>query len=348
MNKLPFNFKENNKLLKRLILVNKILAELKGVSKLIPNQEILLNTLSLRESKDSSQIELIITTFDELMRSENKEISQSTKEVKNYATALKYGVDQLKKQNGISNNTLIEIVKIIKENTAGFRTTAGTSLVDQNNKIVYTPPQSKEEIIDLMTNLESYINDNSLENIDPLVKMSIIHYQFESIHPFYDGNGRVGRILNILYLILNDLLDLPILYLSEYINNHKADYYKLLQKTKKTNDFNEWIFYMLDAIESTSKNTIKSIYKIKELIQKQKQFIRNNFSKIYSQELLNTIFLHPYTKIEYIVKSVGVSRITATKYLNLLEKGGLLKIKKIGNINYYVNIELFEILQNKN
>jgi len=347
VDKLPFNFKENNKLLKRLISVNKILAELKGVSKLIPNQEILLNTLSLRESKDSSQIELIITTFDELMRSENKDISQSTKEVKNYATALKYGVKQLKKQNGISNNTLIEIVKIIKENTAGFRTTAGTSLVDQNNKIVYTPPQSKEEIIDLMTNLESYINDNSLENIDPLVKMSIIHYQFESIHPFYDGNGRVGRILNILYLILNDLLDLPILYLSEYINNHKADYYKLLQKTKKTNDFNEWIFYMLDAIESTSKNTIKSIYKIKKLIQKQKQFIRNNFSKIYSQELLNTIFLHPYTKIEYIVKSVGVSRITATKYLNLLEKGGLLKIKKIGNINYYVNIELFEILQSK-
>ena len=195
-----------------------------------------------------------------------------------------------------------------------------------------------------MTNLEQFINDQTISDVDPLIKMGIVHYQFESIHPFYDGNGRTGRIINVLYLVMNDLLDLPILYLSRYIIKNKGKYYQLLQEVRETDNWENWILYMLDAVEVISKETIILIGKMKALIFEYKNILRNNY-KFYSQDLLNNLFKHPYTKIEYVEQDLGVSRITAAKYLNLLAKDGLLRKEKIGTGNYYVNEKLIEILK---
>ena len=221
---------------------------------------------------------------------------------------------------------------------------AGTVLKnDITGVIVYTPPQDYNTIRDLMTNLEQYINDPSISDFDILVKMAIIHYQFESIHPFYDGNGRTGRIINVLYLVMNDLINLPVLYLSRYIIEHKVDYYKLLQEVRETDNWENWVLYMLDSVEQISKETIVLIEKIKDLIYEYKNLLRNNY-KFYSQDLLNNLFKHPYTKIEFIENDLGVSRITAAKYLNLLAKDKVLIKEKLGTGNYYVNEKLVKIL----
>ena len=220
----------------------------------------------------------------------------------------------------------------------------GTALKNATTgEIVYTPPQEYLTILDLMKNLELYINDESMSEFDTLVKMAIIHFQFESIHPFYDGNGRTGRIVNVLYLVMNDLLNLPVLYLSRYIIEHKADYYKLLQEVRETDNWENWILYMLDSVEQISKETIVLIGKIRDLIFEYKNLLRNNY-KFYSQDLLNNLFKHPYTKIEFIENDLGVSRITASKYLNLLAKDKVLKKEKLGTGNYYVNEKLIKIL----
>ena len=195
-----------------------------------------------------------------------------------------------------------------------------------------------------MTNLEQFINDEMMSDLDPLVKMGIIHYQFESIHPFYDGNGRTGRIINVLYLVMNDLLDLPILYLSRYIIENKKMYYQLLQEVRETDSWENWILYMLDAVEQISKETIVLVGQIKELIFEYKNLLRNNY-KFYSQDLLNNLFKHPYTKIEFLEADLGVSRVTASKYLNQLAKDGLLKKEKLGTGNYYINERLIEMLK---
>ena len=220
----------------------------------------------------------------------------------------------------------------------------GTALKNATTgEIVYTPPQDYNTIQDLMTNLEQFINDEQLSDFDPLVKMAIIHYQFESIHPFYDGNGRTGRIINVLYLVMNDLLDLPILYLSRYIIENKGEYYKLLQEVRETGNFENWVIYLLNGVEQIAKETIILIGKIRELIFEYKNLLRNNY-KFYSQDLLNNLFKHPYTKIAFIEKDLGVSRITAAKYLNQLASDGLLKKERLGTGNYYVNLKLIELL----
>ncbi len=194
-----------------------------------------------------------------------------------------------------------------------------------------------------MTNLERFINDETLSDFDPLVKMAIIHYQFESIHPFYDGNGRTGRIINVLYLVMNDLLDLPILYLSRYIIEHKGEYYKLLQEVRETDNWENWVLYLINGVEQIAKETIILIGKIRELIFEYKNLLRDNY-KFYSQDLLNNLFKHPYTKIEFIENDLGVSRITASKYLNKLAEDKLLKKEKLGTGNYYINEKLIKIL----
>ncbi|MDN4166968.1 Fic family protein [Cytophagales bacterium LB-30] len=210
-------------------------------------------------------------------------------------------------------------------------------------EVIYTPPQDFEVIKDLMTNLEHFINNKEINDYDPIVKMAIIHYQFESIHPFYDGNGRTGRILNILYLILEGLQNLPILYLSNYIIKNKSDYYRLLQEVREKNNWEEWILFMIKGVEQTSKETIQLIIQIKELMKKFKHTLRGNY-KFYSQDLLNNLFKHPYTKIEFLVSDLNVSRITAANYLNKLAEDGLLRKEKLGTGNYYVNTSLFELL----
>ncbi|MFT7087541.1 MAG: Fic family protein [Rickettsiales bacterium] len=343
---------ENKAILKKLTKAAQALAELKGVTAIIPNQDILLNTLSLQEAKASSEIENIVTTNDELYKNDSltKNFSSlSVKEVYNYAAALKDGYKKVKQSGLLTNNHIIEIQAAIEENNAGFRKLPGTSLINEKTQtIIYTPPQSAVEIESLMSNLEKFINEDEISDLDPLIKMAIIHHQFETIHPFYDGNGRTGRIINILYLIKQGLLDAPVLYLSRYINQNKAEYYRLLQLVRSDDSWEEWIMFILDGIEKTSKDTIYLIREIKNLMQIHKQAIREKLPKIYSQDLINAIFGHPYTKIEFIIRELGVSRITAIRYLEELVKINLMKKIKKGRDSYYINIELFDLLSNVN
>lgn len=338
---------ETKKVLKKLASAHRALAELKGIVSSIPNENILINTLGLQEAKDSSAIENIITTHDDIFKAElnlDGFKSLNAKEVQNYISALKKGFGLIKKNKILTNNDIIEIQSELEKNNAGFRKVPGTALKNATTgEIVYTPPQEYDTILDLMRNLEQYINDETMSEFDTLVKMAIIHFQFESIHPFYDGNGRTGRIINVLYLVMNDLLNLPVLYLSRYIIEHKADYYRLLQEVRETDNWENWILYMLESIEQISKETIVLIGKIRDLIFEYKNLLRNNY-KFYSQDLLNNLFKHPYTKIEFIENDLGVSRITASKYLNQLAKDKVLKKEKLGTGNYYVNEKLIKIL----
>lgn len=338
---------ETVKILKRLPSAHAAFAELKGISSTIPNQSILINTLGLQEAKDSSAIENIITTHDDLYKSElnlQSVNSMNAKEVQNYISALKRGFELISDSNQLTNKTIIKIQEVLEKNSAGFRKLPGTSLKNSiTGEVIYTPPQDFDEIIKLMSNLEKYINDSQMSDHDPLTKMAVIHFQFESIHPFYDGNGRTGRIINILFLILARLQYLPILYLSNYIIKHKSEYYKLLQQVRNENNWEDWILFMITGVEETSLETIELITKIKELMLDFKHRLRDNY-KFYSQELLNNLFKHPYTKIEFIVTDLGVSRLTAASYLNKLTEGKILKKEKIGTSNYYINQELFELL----
>lgn len=336
---------ETPNVLKKAIIANRALAELKGVAQTMPNQALLISTLSIQESKDSSEIESIVTTHDELFRYDRKfdDSSPSTKEVYRYREALFFGYEKIRTKP-ITSNLLIDIIKILTERDVGFRNVPGTTLKNpRTGEIVYTPPQDRTEIITLMKNLDIFINMKDKAGLDPLVSMAIIHHQFESIHPFFDGNGRVGRILNLLYLIENQLLDIPILYLSRYITQNKSEYYRLLQAVRDKGVWEEWILFMLSAVEQTAKQTIGTIESIKALMGEYKKVLKEKVPRIYSHELINNIFSHPYTKIEYIVEDTNVSRLTASKYLKQLEKLGLLRMQKHKNTNYYINDQLLHL-----
>jgi Fic family protein len=336
-------------ILKQLSLSNRYLAELKGTAKTIPNESILINTLTLQEAKDSSEIENIITTHDDLYK-ENILIDTkkpASKEVYNYAQGLKLGFEIVRKEKLLLNKYILTIQKTLLENNAGFRTQAGTKLVNSIGQTVYTPPQSATEVLDLMGNLEKFINDNDFSSLDPLIKMAIIHYQFESIHPFYDGNGRTGRIINILYLVLQGLLDIPILYLSRYITQNKAEYYQVLQDVREKKDWEHLILYFLKGIEITAKETIDLITNIGNLMQQYKTDIQEKLPKIYSQDLINNLFRNPYTKIEFLEKELKVSRQTASIYLDKISELGLLEKTKLGKSNYYLNTGLIKVLMNE-
>lgn len=338
---------ETKKVLKKLASAHRALAELKGIVASIPNENILINTLGLQEAKDSSAVENIITTHDDIYKAElnlNGFKSLNAKEVQNYISALKKGFALISKNKLLTNNDIIAIQAELEKNTAGFRKVPGTALKNATTgETVYTPPQEYTAIVDLMKKLEQFINDDTISDFDPLVKMAIIHYQFESIHPFYDGNGRTGRIINVLYLVMKDLLNLPVLYLSRYIILNKGNYYKLLQEVRETDNWENWLLFMIDGVEQISKETIVLIGKVRELIFEYKHLLRDNY-KFYSQDLLNNLFKHPYTKIEFIERDLGVSRITAAKYLNELVKDGLLVKQKLGTGNYYINKRLMNLL----
>ncbi|MDQ8003841.1 MAG: Fic family protein [Pedobacter sp.] len=341
---------ETKAVLKRLNTVRAALAGLNGVAESIPNERIILNTLSLQEAKDSSAIENIVTTHDELYTSDSitrQFTSHAAKEVYNYAQALLEGFNQVRESGLITTNHILKLQALLEENDAGFRKVPGTALKnDQTGETVYTPPQELDKIIDLMSNLEAFINNEALTDLDPVVKMAIIHHQFESIHPFYDGNGRTGRIINILYLVKENLLKLPILYLSRYINQNKSTYYRLLQQTRETNNWEPWILYMLDAVEETALQTSYIIKEIRKLMVVHKQKIRSELPKIYSQDLINSLFKHPYTKIEFIKNDLRIARKTAGRHLDQLCETGLITKNKIGKENYYFNNDLIELLIN--
>lgn len=341
---------ESRTILKQLPAAHAALAELKGLIYSIPNHEILLNTLAIQEAKDSSAVENIITTHDELFKSdlEFESMSPAIKEVQNYIAAMKRGFELMKSKGSLANQVILQIQETLEGNNAGFRKLPGTALKNaQTGETVYLPPQDPREILTLMANLEEFINRPDLSDLDPLVKMAVIHFQFESIHPFYDGNGRTGRILNILYLILEGLQKLPILYLSSHIIRNKADYYRLLQGVRENGDWESWLSYMIAGVENTARETIILIENLKVLIAEMKNQLRDNY-KFYSQELLNNLFKHPYTKIEFIVRDLGVSRITAANYLNKLAADGVLRKERLGTGNYYVNEKLYELLTDNN
>lgn len=340
---------ESQAVLRKLAEAHRYLAELKGVTSSIPNDRILVDTLSLQEAKDSSAIENIITTHDEVYRSDAQAeqfASAAAKEVHRYATALKHGFQRIREQGGLGLRLILEVQAIVENSDAGLRKVPGTKLKnDQTGEVVYVPPQDHAEIKTLMHNLERFLNEDELVDADPLVKMAVAHHQFETIHPFYDGNGRTGRIINVLYLVRCGLLDLPVLYLSRYIIRNKAAYYHMLQEVRTTGDWEPWVLYMLEGVATTARETIALIKAMKELMQHTKHRIRNEQPRIYSQDLINSLFRHPYTRIAFIERDLQVSRITAAKYLNKLVAMGLLTKVKVARSNFYLNERLFGLLR---
>lgn len=341
---------ETKAVLKQALAAHRYLAELKGVAATIPNEQILISTLTLQEARDSSAIENIITTQDELFKAElqaNYALSTATKEVQNYATALREGFEAVRKNKILSFSHILRIQQKLEQNNAGLRKLPGTNLKNaRTGEVVYTPPQHPDEIESLMHNLALYMNDDELSDIDSLIKMAIIHHQFESIHPFYDGNGRTGRIINILYLVCKDLLDLPVLYLSRFVVENKNDYYRLLQLVRDTGEWEEYLLFMLKGVEETAKQTIEMVKSINKLMQQFKRTIRKELPKIYSQDLLNNLFKHPYTKIEFVMRDLMVERKAAARYLNALVDLGLLQKEKVGTSNYYLNPPLIDVFIN--
>ena len=322
---LPASRFETAAILARLTTASRQLAELKGVASSIPNETILINTLGLQEAKDSSAIENIVTTHDELFQHAGLDDAASgpAKEVARYREALRVGFDLVNSTSLLTNNHILSIQAQLEENRAGFR--------------------KLPDIVPLMTDLERFINDDTLFAADPLVKMALVHHQFESIHPFYDGNGRTGRIICVLYLVKQRLLHIPVLYLSRYIVRTKGEYYRLLQTVRDEDTWEAWVLYMLAAVEDTARQGIATIQAIKDALLQVKHDIRRRH-KFYSQDLINNLFLHPYTKIDFLKDDLGVTRLTATRYLDALVADGTLDKRKIGRSNYYINRRLCAIL----
>ena len=346
---------ETPAVLKKVAAAGRKLAELKGLAASMPNQAILIKTLALQEAKDSSAIENIVTTHDELFRSATYPdlfATPAAKEVRHYVQALRVGFGLVQQTGLLTANHMLAIQAELEQNHAGFRKLPGTTLKNQHGAVVYTPPQDPAQVMALMSDLERFINDDDAFDADPLIKMTVAHHQFESIHPFYDGNGRTGRIVNVLYLVNKGLLDIPVLYLSSAIMHSKPDYYRLLQAVREQpanapgaveKAWQEWVLYLLAAVETTAQQTIRTVTDIKAALLDYKHRIRAGF-KFYSQDLINNLFMHPYTKIEFVERDLKVSRLTATKYLDALAAAGFVQKMKVGRSNYYVNVELNAIL----
>jgi Fic family protein len=340
---------ETVKVLKALNLASRALADLKGQARTIPNQGILIDTLALQEAKASSEVENIVTTQDELFQADlfpDDPQSPAAKEVARYRDALRLGLARLLETGGlIPNSTLIDMFRLLKDRDDGFRVTPGTALKNERNgDIVFVPPQDANEIVTLMTALERFVNDDTVSELDPLIKMALIHHQFESIHPFPDGNGRIGRILNVLYLTRTGLLDIPILYLSRHITRNKGDYYRLLQTVRDDGAWEEWVIFMLEGVAETAKTTLRLVSGIGEHMQEAKHRMREELPKLYSQELLNNLFRHPYTRIEYVQGDLKITRQTAARYLDSLAEHGFVDKHRAGKNNYFINTQLVRLL----
>lgn len=337
---------ETKEILKAAISANKALAELKGAAKTIPNQAILISTLPMQEARSSSEIENVITTNDRLyeaVASSINNLDPQTKEVLRYREALWEGYKELEQRELLTTNLFIKIYQKIKETNASIRVTPGTKISDSKGEVVYTPPEGEDIIRNKLTNLESFIHAE--DELDDLIKMALIHYQFEAIHPFTDGNGRTGRIINVLYLILKKQLDLPILYLSKYIIENKSEYYKRLRNVTEKNEWQPWILYILKAIEKTAEFTSEKIIQIKNLVEETTEEAKKELpSRVYSKELIELIFEEPYCKTEFVVNAGIAKRQTAAEYLKELERVGLLNSKKVGKEVLYLNHNLIRVL----
>ena len=338
---------ETKEILTKTIKASRALAQLNGAIRNLPNPSLFLDTLHLQEAKASSEIENIITTNDDLYQAvvaDKKFNNPATKEVISYKEAIWLGFDRLKQKTFITTNLCVEIVQCIKQNTAGIRTTSGTTLSNTKGNVIYTPPSGEEVIREKMANLETYINEHG--KIDPLIKMAISHYQFEAIHPFSDGNGRTGRILLLLQLKLEQLLDIPALFLSEYIIEHKDKYYEGLRAVTEKNDWSKFILYMLDMVEKTA---IKGLYRLESIINLMETTgieVKEKLPKVYSKDLVEVIFKLPYTKRQNLIDiGLGTPK-TVGNYLMALEEEGFLKSVRVGKEKLYLNQKLMNILEN--
>jgi Fic family protein len=321
--------------------------ELKGLANTLPNPNILLNAVVLKEASASSEIENIITTQDKLYKAlsaRNSQVDPATKVVLRYREALLEGYRFLTERGFLNTNAIIRIQQNLEENSAGIRRLPGTALKNAaTGTTIYTPPDDHETILRLMKNLEDYLHAE--DDLSPFIKLAVQHYQFESIHPFYDGNGRTGRILNVLFLIMNGLLDRPILYLSKFIIEHKADYYRLLQSVRTHENWEEWVLYVTKAVEATALETIGKINEINTLFDQTLEKVRQEKPKVYSKELLELLFVQPYCRIEIVMEQLGVSRPTASRYLNELTTTGILKSQQVWKETLFVNEDLFSLLK---
>lgn len=338
---------ETRNILRKTITAGRALAKLKGLGETIPNQSMLVNSVVLQESKASSEIENIITTDDALFRAftaKTSRVDPSTKEVLRYREALWEGYNELKKRPILATNLFVKLVQRIKENQAAIRRTPGTTISNAaTGEIIYTPPEGKAVIRDKLKNLEDYIHGE--DDIDPLIKLALIHYQFETIHPFSDGNGRTGRIISILYLVFQGLLDLPVLYLSKFIIDRKNDYYRLLRRVTEKSEWEPWILYMLDAVEETATFTRKRILDIRDLMTETMEMAKETLpGRVYSKELIELLFCQPYIKGQFLVDAGIAKRKTAAEYLKDLEKTGILTGKRIGREMLYLNTRLYDLL----
>jgi len=338
---------ETVEILKKTILASRALSELKGAITNLPNPALFIDTIYLQEAQASSAIENIITTQDELFKAsiaDKKIESFATKEVIHYKDALWYGFQQLNKRQVLNTNLFISVMQIIKENQSGIRNTPGTKLTNPaTGQIIYTPPEGEDIIREKLKDLEDFIH--SEDDFDPLIKLALIHYQFEAIHPFIDGNGRTGRIIILLYLKLTGLLDIPALYMSEYIITHKQDYYLSLRRVTEKGDWKSWILYMLDMVEDTATKGRKQIASIERLMRTMSERIQKELPKLYSKDLMEVLFKLPYTK-RIFLEQAGLGNLkTAGSYLNELEKAGILKSEMVGKEKLYLNTELLQILK---
>ncbi|MBK0382049.1 Fic family protein [Pedobacter sp. SD-b] len=340
---------ETIEILKASIEANKILAELKGYCQTLPNPNLLLNTLVLQESKESSAIENIVTTQDELYQ-ETLRISENiknaaAKEVIQYREAMYWGLEEMQKNGLITTNLLVGVMQRLRATDENIRNTPGTKLANPtNNLIVYTPPESEQIIREKLKELEQFMNDDEFSDLDILIKMALVHYQFEAIHPFSDGNGRTGRILNVLYLINQKMIGLPVLYLSYYIIKNKSDYYRLLREVTEKGNWAEWVLFIVKGVGETASLTLKKINAILQLKAASEEKIKKALKASYSRELCDLLFSYPYIKIKILEEYHIAKRQTASDYLRKLEKAGLLEAVKIGKETYYINTGLMEIL----
>lgn len=337
---------ETTKVLRKTIEASRALAQLNGMLISLPNPRLVLDTIHLQEAKASSEIENIITTNDDLYKAlvaDKKFNNPATKEVISYKEALWQGLEAIDKKPFITTNLCIEIVQSIKKNTAGIRTTPGTTLKNTQGETIYTPPSGEAVLRDKLANLEKFINEK--DGIDPLIKMALMHYQFEAIHPFTDGNGRTGRILLLLYLKIEKLLDIPALYLSEYIIKNKTDYYIKLRNVTEKSAWEEWILYMLDMITFTANKGLKLLNQVNELMQTFTEEVKSTLPKVYSKDLIEILFKLPYTKRQYLIDADLGTPKTVGNYLNELEDAGLLTSEKVGKEKLYLNFRLMEILE---
>ncbi len=344
----PMEDIETKNILRKTISAGRALAKLNGVLLNLPNPTLFLDTIYLQEAKASSEVENIITTNDELYKSivaDKKVENPATKEVLRYKEALWLGLEKIKSKPFITTNLCISIVQCIKQNKASIRNTPGTTLSNTKGEVIYTPPTGEAIIREKMANLEKFINEDL--TIDPLIKMALMHYQFEAIHPFSDGNGRTGRILLLLYLKLSGLLETPAIYLSEYIIKNKSDYYKCLRSVTENNDWENYILYMLDMIEETSTKGLMRLNKITNAMTKTSEEIKAKLPKIYSKDLVEILFRLPYTKRQNMIdENIGNPK-TVGNYLIMLEENGFLTSVKVGKEKLYLNQKLLKILEDK-